>query len=344
MSYKSQQTDARPTSSNNNNPYRMTVLGSRPSDRDPAQATVGGRESGSLGPPAPIDGHQQQGQPPVAYAGGAVEELSERAKVEDIEEYNLRDSTYLQLWCRALVTFFAEFGACFIYYLVVLTAKMTGASLSTHGWVECAAFVGVASFAVRENAGHLDPVITVLLLVCGRYGLPWYFCVAHFLGQAVAAITACLFVWAMTPGFDRTLGLGMEDLAPAYTPGQGLCAVLMGCFALYTVFLWIVNAADERNYYEQMGANFKHNTVFSLACGLTHLAVALCFGPIAGSYFNWYLYFFPAIMSGANMANWWIWFVGPMAAGIFTLAFYYLYHWVSNMAFKSARSVHLRND
>jgi len=266
----------------------------------------------------------------------ADSELNERGSIERREEQNLSGSSMGQLWARFCVTFFNEFVASFFFYVLLWTSNMTGVSFVGQCILGGVALTGLVSVFGRENAAHLDPLITIMLTICGKLGLPWYYMFAHLLAQPVAGVIGALFVWAMSPGFERGLGLGADSLAFGYTPGQGLCAQILGALIFYSVWLWMTNGRDRRNYYDVTGASEKYTTLFALAVGFTLIAVALGFGAIAGTNFNWYLYFFPRIISGTtDSSNWWLWLVGPPVAAFFGVAIYYFLHWLDNLAYRT---------
>jgi len=261
--------------------------------------------------------------------------VTQRTSVEMAEEDKMGKNTPLQTFCFILSTFLAEFVACLLYYTVVLSSVMTNTSSVSRAFTEAAAYIAVLSVFMRENAAHLDPLVTIQLVVMGRYGAPWYYMFCQLLAQPLAAIVATLLIWAMTPGFDKSLGLGLESLAFGYTPGQGLLAIFLGCLITYSVLLWMLCSQGVDNYYIHTGGDFKQNTIYTLSVGFSHLCVGLGFGRIAGGYYSWYLYFFPGVISGTiDSSNWWIWFVGPLMAAIFQVALWFFWHWIDGMAFK----------
>lgn len=263
--------------------------------------------------------------------------FSDRTAVEREEEAKLKNSTLGQLWFRGVTTFLAEFVSCFFFYLFLFVGGATGLNLLGASLLSAGLLLMICSVFVRENAGHLDPLVTLGLLITGKLGLPFYFSIFHFLGQACGALLSTLITWGLTPGFDRSLGLGYETVRPGYTPGQGFAAQLLGCFATYSIFIWLVCSAGQRNYYEQTGESYKRNTLFSLAVSFSHLASALAFGNICGPNFGWYLHFFPGVISGTlDSSNWWIYLVAPPIAMSFTLLIYFFYRWIENMAYQTS--------
>lgn len=283
-----------------------------------------------------LDGKGGTGKYPTTPGG--VQELNERDRVEAAEEFNLKNCSRLQIWMRVLSTFIAEFLPDLLVYTMVLVATATGAGPIGRALVGGIAMIAALSVFVRENGVHLDPVITISMTILGKLGLPWYFMFAHLLAQLTAIITACLFVWALTPGFDRSLGLGTDHLAFGYTPGQGFFAQLLGCLWMYTIFLWLVCAVGKKNYYEQMaGVDNKNHTLFTLAVGFAQVSAVLSVGNVVGGHFNMLLYLFPAAISGTiDTSNWWIWPLGSLMAGVFQMGIYFLYNWVDSMAWQPA--------
>jgi hypothetical protein len=252
---------------------------------------------------------------------------------ERAEQEKLAGLTPAQLWWRWWTAFQMEFWACLVYFTLTLTARVTGSTLQIQALTEGLVMIGVLSVWVRENAAHIDPIITIMLVITGRLGLPWWYSLAHLLGQAAAICVATAFALMVTPGFDRALGLGTPVLAFGYTAGQGFGAQTLGCMVIYLIFIMLVTSAGTTNFFEHTGSNFRFNTLFAVAVGFVHSGVSLALGAIAGTYFHWYLYFFPAIISGTiDTSNWWLWFVSPLAGGFFALCILYSSRWSDQLA------------
>jgi glycerol uptake facilitator-like aquaporin len=276
----------------------------------------------SLNPSVGVD---MSGYPPEAPQGyplpyptpsAVPQSIRERSFQELYESAKFSNATIGQIAWRLWTTFAMEFFASLFYYTLILSSTMTGVGFLGITFVDAAAIGGLMSIFARENACHIDPLITLMITACGKLGLPWYYMFAHLLAQPIACAVATLLTWAMTPGFDKDLGLGIEVLAFGYTP------------------VWMVNGRSLSNFYEQTEYPYKHNTLFALALFFGRTAADLGFGRIAGIYYNWYPYFFPAVISGqTDTSNWWIWFVGPLLGAVFTVALYYLLHWSDEMSY-----------
>jgi len=276
-------------------------------------------------------GGGNQNYPHSSFPLGSIQD---RAESERYESEKFIGATGGQIAMRIWTTFSMEFLASLLYYIVILMATNTGVSFLGLCFADAAAITALMSIFARENACHIDPCITLGLAATGKLGLKWYWMFVYLLAQPIACIVACLFVWAMTPGFDRFLGLGVEVLAFGYTPGQGLCAVFFGAFITYTVHIWMVNARGVRNFYEHTEFSYKHNTLFALSLGFSRLMADIGLGKVAGVYFNWYPQFFSGVISSqTDTSNWWIWFVGPGLGVICAVGVYYLNHWWDEMAY-----------
>ncbi len=263
-----------------------------------------------------------------------VEAMSQRDIAERDVEYNLRDFTKPRLWAMVIALFLGEFFIDLLVYTMQLGAGMTGMGVLGRSLIQFSVLVASTSVFARYNVGHLDPLITLQLVVVGKFGLPWYFMFAHLLAQALAALVATLLTWALTPGNDRSLGLGFVPLAFGYTPGQGLGFQFLGCLLIFTIILWMVCAENKETFYMHTGSDFKQNTLFSLAVGSAHLTASLAFGKAVGHYFNWYLYFFPGTISGLiSSSDWWPFFLGPLLAAIVQIAMYFFWHYINDVAY-----------
>lgn len=267
-----------------------------------------------------------------------LEEFPNRGKVERLVETNLQrtHNTKWQMFFRILTTFVGEFVATFLLYTVILVGTVNNTSLLNIVFIAAAGNFFVASIFVRENVGHTDPMVTIAFTLIGKLGLPWYHCFCYLLAQPLAAIFASLFAWALSPGLDKSLGLGIDHLAYGFNTGQGLCAVVFGTTINYTFLIWTVASSNRENYYEHVGTITKENTLFSLSLAMVQIVIGLTFGPIVGPNFSWYLYFFPGFISGAfNKSHWWIWLVGPPLGMGLSLAGYYIFHGFDKLSWQT---------
>lgn len=264
-------------------------------------------------------------------------DFPKRSDVEQTEERKIKNThNTCQIFSRMATTFFGEFVASFLLYSAILIGGMNNLPILNLSLLTAAVNFFVASIFIKENVGHTDPMITIALTLIGKLGLPWYYCFCYLLAQPIAAIIASLFAWALSPGFDRSLGLGIDRLGSGFTPGQGLGAEVFGTTILYTFLIWTLNSSDRKNFYEHVGTITKSNTLFSLSLAMVQLTICLAFGPIVGTNFSWYLYFFPGFISGAfDRSDWWIWFVGPLLGLGLSLAGYYIFHWLDRISWQT---------
>lgn len=266
-------------------------------------------------------------------SGTGLQELNQRGYEELRAENSLEGSTSLQRWMRYATTFWMEFWVCMMFYIPALTSVSLGGGILGAGLSIMVAKVGILGFSLRENVGHFDPVVTVMLTIAGETRLPWYWSSAWIIAQICAGILATLFVWAMTPGFDRTLGLGTDTLAFGYTPGQGLCCIIFGSWIIYSSYLWLYKARGVRNYYQQIGDSDKHLQTSHWTIGAAHGAAAFSLGRVTGTRFNFILYIMPALVSNTtDSSNWWIWLVGTVVGGAAALFTFYGTHWFDHYA------------
>lgn len=245
-----------------------------------------------------------------------------------------KNATWGQTFCRLLQIWGAEVVCCTVYYF--LSEMLVATNLGRIGVALGEGFLiyVLLSWWTREHAGHISPITTIVLaIVGGLRPLPWIFMLAYILAQPVGSIIGTLMVWALTPGNDRSLGLGTAGLGFGFSPGQALGAETFACFIFYLALIFIITSFGELNYYEQMNKG-KTAMKFPLTMGMLKLVLVFAVGPISGANLNWYRYFFPAVISGTiDTSNWWVWFFGPVFGAAAAIIFYYLYNWVDNAAF-----------
>lgn len=263
--------------------------------------------------------------------------LTERDRAERFEDDKWKTATWGQTLCRGLQVMFAEALACAICAFLSQMAAATGLCRLSTALLEFFITVLIISRFTRENAGHLDPCVTAMLTIVGKIGLPWIYCLAYFIAQPIGWVLGTLFVWAITPGNDRSLGLGTPIvLGVGYTPGQSFAMEILGCCILFGTILHLVMADGDLNYYEQTSGKRGASFIFAVAAAKT--AITFVGIPISGSSFGWYRYFFPAVISGTiDSSNWWISFVAPPIALIFVLSWWFLYNWIDNAAYQHAK-------
>jgi aquaporin Z len=152
------------------------------------------------------------------------------------------------------------------------------------------------------SGGHFNPAITLGLLITRRIApvLGALYLVVQ-LGAAAAA--AELLNWVLPNATATASHLGAPSLATGVTSGQGVAVE-----AVLTFFLvWVVfaTAVDPRGTFRQIAG---------LAIGLTIVFDVLVGIGLTGAAMNPARAFGPQLVNH-HWANWWVWYVGPIAGG-----------------------------
>lgn len=173
----------------------------------------------------------------------------------------------------------------------------------------------IQTFAHVSKA-HLNPAITLALVVIGDLNVP--LAGVYMVSQVIGASLGYGVLLAVTP--DSVLkvtspngtccAMCVTSVHPRMTPLQGLLAEFLVTSILVLV---LCSVFDRRN---------AHNTdSVSIKFGLTVAAVAMNEGSYTGGSMNPARSFGPAVWTGV-WTNHWVYWVGPLAAGLLTSAFY----------------------
>lgn len=250
-----------------------------------------------------------------------------------VDHENVKDEIFskfsrLDLFMRWLLCFFGELFSCIFHDTCVLLMGTNGSSFVGKALVGFGLNYVINVIFTRQNVGHLDPFVTIIIVISKKFPAPFYFATAHLLAQPIAAILSALLVWFFSEGFDRSNGLGIDMITPGYTDGQGLGCVVFVLFIQYIMFMYILNMTGRKTFYE-MGKNYKSYNLYGFTMAFVSLLTTLVFGPIVGSNFVFYLYLFPGLISGEfHHGHWWIWFVGPIIAVLLAAICFYAYRWL----------------
>jgi len=174
--------------------------------------------------------------------------------------------------------------------------------------------IGVMVSAVGHiSGGHFNPAITVGFLITRRIkpGLAVLYWVAQFGGAALAA----LLVRDLLPrAASQAVNLGVPALGHGVDASSGfLLEAILTFFLVWAVF---ATAVDPRGTFKQIAG---------LAIGLTITFDALMGLGLTGAMMNPARAFGPQLVDD-HWANWWVWYVGPIAgAAIAALVYEALY-------------------
>jgi aquaporin Z len=152
------------------------------------------------------------------------------------------------------------------------------------------------------SGGHFNPAITVGFLITRRIA-PVLGALYIVVQLGAAATAAVLLNWVLPSESATATHLGAPVLGTGVTSGQGVAVE-----AVLTFFLvWVVfaTAVDPRGTFKQIAG---------LAIGLTIVFDVLVGVGLTGGAMNPARAFGPQLVDD-HWANWWVWYVGPIAGG-----------------------------
>ena len=196
---------------------------------------------------------------------------------------------------------FAEFVGTFALIFV-------GAGAVIYGDIVGVAFANGLVIAVMVSAvglisgGFFNPAITIGFLITRRIApsLGVAYLVIQF---AAAALAALLLRWVLPPNARSGSHLGVPMLGTGVSSGKGVAIeAVLTFFLVWAVF---ATAVDPRGTFKQIAG---------LAIGLTIVFDALMGLGLTGAAMNPARAFGPQLVDH-HWANWWVWYVGPIAGG-----------------------------
>ncbi|KAJ8436324.1 hypothetical protein Cgig2_005248 [Carnegiea gigantea] len=205
---------------------------------------------------------------------------------------------YLAEFIATLLFVFAGVGSAIAF------SKVTGdGALDPAGLVAIAVahafalFVGV-SMAANISGGHLNPAVTFGLAIGGHITLLTGF--FYWIAQVLGSVVACLLLKLASNG----MSIPAHGVASGMGPIEGIVMEIVITFALvYTVY---ATAADPKKGTIGIMA--------PIAIGFIVGANILAAGPFSGGSMNPARSFGPAIVGG-DLAQSWIYWVGPLIGG-----------------------------
>ena len=152
------------------------------------------------------------------------------------------------------------------------------------------------------SGGHLNPAVTIGLLVAKKINTQT--AIQYVIAQCIGAIVAAALIKGVFPAdILSAVSLGTPALGGGITPTMGLVAeIIMTFFLVFIVY----GTAVSKHSPTKIGGLF---------IGLTLTMCILMGGPISGAALNPARHLGPALVGG-NLANVWIYWVGPVIGGI----------------------------
>jgi MIP family channel proteins len=198
---------------------------------------------------------------------------------------------------RSVAEFIGTFALIFV-----------GAGAVIYGDIVGVAFANGLVIAVMVSAvglisgGFFNPAITIGFLLTRRIApsLGVVYLVVQF---AAAALAALLLRWVLPANARTGSHLGAPILGTGVTSGKGVAIeAVLTFFLVWAVF---ATAVDPRGTFKQIAG---------LAIGLTIVFDALMGLGLTGAAMNPARAFGPQLVDD-HWANWWVWYVGPIAGG-----------------------------
>jgi MIP family channel proteins len=161
------------------------------------------------------------------------------------------------------------------------------------------------------SGGFFNPAVTLGFLVTRRIApaLAGLYFLVQFGGAALAAL---VLKWVLPAGPQNASHLGVPALGSGLGAGAGV--VIEAILTFFLVWVIFASAVDPRGTFKQIAG---------IAIGFTiAFDVLMGFG-LTGAAMNPARAFGPQLV-GDHWANWWVWYVGPLAGGVIAAALYEL--------------------
>ena len=176
-----------------------------------------------------------------------------------------------------------------------------------------AVMIGIQCFG-HISGGHINPAVTVAAAALGT--IPLIQVPIYFVGQFAGAIAGFGVLVAVTPSDyvkvnSSELGVCSPAVNSAINQMQGF---LVEFVATLVLILACCAIWDKRN-------SDKHDSV-TIRLGLTVAALAMAAGPYTGANMNPARSFGPALWNGDWRNDQWVYWVGPLLAGLLGGLFY----------------------
>lgn len=161
----------------------------------------------------------------------------------------------------------------------------------------------MVSATAAVSGGHLNPAVTIGLLVVKKIGLTD--AVAYVVAQCTGAIIAAGLLWMALPA-DVLTAISMGTPAINIEAGVTVPMALITEIVLTFILVFVVYGTAVAKRAPSMGGLF---------IGLTVTLDILVGGPISGAAMNPARHLGPALFGG-GMQHTWIYWVGPLIGGI----------------------------
>ncbi|MDE1850515.1 MAG: aquaporin [Candidatus Micrarchaeota archaeon] len=211
---------------------------------------------------------------------------------------------------RALVEAVGVFFLVFIGAGAVIASQFAGlggASLLAIAFGNGIALALAVTFAMNISGGHINPAVTIAMLVNKAIKLKE--AAVYIVFQLIGAVVAGILLLAVYPAASGiAVNYGVTALGAGVSVVQGIAFEAIMTFIL--VFTIMGTAVDRRA-----------PKVAGFGIGLAVFIDVLAGGPFTGAAMNPARWFGPALASGF-FANWYVYLIGPIVGAIVAAVIY----------------------
>jgi MIP family channel proteins len=200
----------------------------------------------------------------------------------------------------------AEFLGTFaiVFFGCGAIATLAGAGLITNLAVNTVFGLTVAAavYALGHiSAAHFNPAVSIGFASAGRF--PWKYVAPYIAAQALGAITASAFHFALFPALAATVHYG-ATMPHVDIPRAIALEATLTFFLMFT----IMSVATDRRV---------NGAIPGLAIGMVVALCGLFGGPLTGCSMNPARSLGPAILAGGQaLSVWWFYLVGPIIGAV----------------------------
>ncbi len=211
---------------------------------------------------------------------------------------------------KALIAeFIGTFALIFIGVGAIAADHTTGGKLGLAG-IALAHGLTIAVMASAVGAisgGHFNPAVTIALLTAKKIDATN--AIGYVIVQCAGALAAAYVIGIALPA-DVLTAVGFGTPSLAVTTSVTAALIVEAILTFFLVFVIYGTAVDARA-----------PKVGGLFIGLTVALDIMMGGPVTGAAMNPARHFGPAIVGG-NLANLWIYWVGPIVGGVLAAQVY----------------------
>lgn len=208
---------------------------------------------------------------------------------------------------KCLVEAMATFMFCFIGTgAIVADAAFGGIGLLAIAVAHGLALSIAVSATMNVSGGHINPAVTVVMLVTGRItpGNAAAYIVSQLIGATVGGVVVLMIFQGIPGGGDAIAATGLGTPAPGAGVSVGTALLTEVALTFLLVFVVFGTAVDSRA-----------PPVGGFGIGLTMAAAILLGGRVSGASMNPARTFGPGLVGGVWDAHWVYW-VGPMVGAL----------------------------